>query len=115
VAKSVIRRGFEMNSDKAGVLKVGAVVTAQELRTNGKGTVRVRIAESQWVSMASAAGTILEADGGAGGSAGGTTAPDAVLAAVEERVTAVQRRPGFDLVRHCQGGSNLTVKSFSSW
>jgi hypothetical protein len=48
VKKSQIRAGFEMGSEKSGVLSVGAVITALEIRSNGT-TMRVRCKDG-WVS-----------------------------------------------------------------
>jgi hypothetical protein len=48
VKKSLIRAGFEMDSEKAGVLAVGTTIAALETRSNGA-TVRVHF-EGGWVS-----------------------------------------------------------------
>ena len=67
--KSQIRSGFEMDSDKAGVLKKGEVIDAYELKVNDQGTTRVRFARG-WVSMAAGNGAVvLEPVGGAAAAA----------------------------------------------
>ncbi len=49
VKKSQIRTGFEMDSDKAGILEVGKEITAITTQTNDKGVLRVQF-EGGWVS-----------------------------------------------------------------
>ena len=69
VKKSQVRAGFEMDSDKAGVLKKGEVIDAYELKVNDQGTTRVRFARG-WVSMAAGNGAVvLEPVGGAAAAA----------------------------------------------
>jgi len=59
--KSQIRAGFEMDSDKAGVMAVGDVIDVLEARINDKGVLRIRFSGG-WVSEKTVAGvTCLEA------------------------------------------------------
>ena len=55
VKKSQARAGFEMDSDKAGVIAVGTVVDALERKINDKGIVRVRFNQG-WISEKTGAG-----------------------------------------------------------
>jgi hypothetical protein len=48
--KSVIRASFEMDSEKAGVLEKGEIITALEMRLNAKGVCRVRF-DRGWTSI----------------------------------------------------------------
>ena len=50
VKKSQIRAGFDMTSDKAGVMDIGTVVEATERRENEKGILRVQLKQGGWVS-----------------------------------------------------------------
>ena len=49
VKKSQIRGGFEMDSEKCGVMEVGTELVALETRRNDKGILRVSCAQG-WVS-----------------------------------------------------------------
>ena len=83
--KSQIRSGFEMDSDKAGVLKKGEVIEAYEERVNDQGTTRVRFARG-WVSMAAGNGAVvLEAVGGASPPAAAPAGPS-----TSDRVSALK-------------------------
>ena len=55
--RSVIRSGFDLDSDKAGVLEVGVVVAVIEERENAKGTTRVHF-EGGWVSKVTGTGLL---------------------------------------------------------
>jgi hypothetical protein len=56
--KSQIRTGFEMDSDKAGVLTKGESIDALEERVNDDGITRVRF-EKGWVSKHIASGEVV--------------------------------------------------------
>ena len=56
--RSVIRAGFDMDSDKAGTLEKGTIVVALDQRANAQGTMRVRFAEG-WTSLATGAGIVV--------------------------------------------------------
>jgi hypothetical protein len=61
VKKTVIRSGFDMDSDKAGVLAVGAVIVPQRKQVNENGIARIKFSQG-WVSMSTSDGdTIMEA------------------------------------------------------
>ena len=56
--KSQIRNGFEMDSEKGGILKKGTIVQALEVRRNVKGTRRVRF-DLGWVSETTSDGRLV--------------------------------------------------------
>ena len=58
--RSVIRSGFEMDSDKAGTLEKGVIIAALEERVNDSGTVRIRFAGG-WASKATSTGAPVSA------------------------------------------------------
>jgi hypothetical protein len=61
VKKTVIRSGFDMDSDKAGVLAVGSVIVPQRKQVNENGIARIKFSQG-WVSMATSDGdTIMDA------------------------------------------------------
>ena len=62
VKKTVVRVGFEMDSEKAtgsSILKKGSVIVAVEAKTNDSGILRVRFGLDQWVSTMSSAGDVI--------------------------------------------------------
>eukprot|EP01044_Picomonas_judraskeda_P004067 COSAG03_NODE_350_length_8727_cov_145.845913_7_plen_889_part_00 len=60
VKKTVIRSGFDMDSDKAGVLAVGSVIVPQRKQANENGIHRIKFSQG-WVSMVTSDGdTIME-------------------------------------------------------
>lgn len=61
VKKTVVRTGFEMESDKAepSILKKGTAVVATEARRNEAGILRVKFGEAAWVSATSSAGDVI--------------------------------------------------------
>ena len=64
IKKSQVRAGFEMDSDKAGILPADTVIEAFEVRPNETGVNRVRYSQG-WVSEATGGGiTVLEKIGG---------------------------------------------------
>eukprot|EP01043_Picozoa_sp_COSAG02_P050047 COSAG02_NODE_5095_length_4636_cov_17.414371_1_plen_438_part_10 len=63
--RSVIRSGFDMDSDKAGVLDVGVVIAVVEEKENAKGTLRVHF-EGGWVSKVTGTGLLALEDAPAG-------------------------------------------------
>ena len=50
VQKTVVRSGFDMDSDEAGVLSVGSVITPQRKQVNENGIARIKFAQG-WVSL----------------------------------------------------------------
>eukprot|EP01043_Picozoa_sp_COSAG02_P080015 COSAG02_NODE_18817_length_917_cov_0.913203_1_plen_113_part_10 len=58
VRRSVIRAGFEMDSEKAGTLEKGTEIEALEERTNAQGIIRVRF-DGGWTSLATEAGLVV--------------------------------------------------------
>ena len=58
VRRSVIRAGFEMDSEKAGTLEKGTVVAALEERANAQGITRVRF-DGGWTSLVTGAGQVV--------------------------------------------------------
>ena len=58
VRRSVIRAGFEMDSDKAGTLEKGTVIEVLEERVNAEGITRVRFAGG-WTSLVTGAGLVV--------------------------------------------------------
>ena len=58
VAKSAIRAGFELDSDKLGSVKVGEVIEVIEARKNADGVFRVKFAQG-WASLKGRSGKVL--------------------------------------------------------
>ena len=92
VHRAVMRRGREMDSERAGVLERGAeIVALEEIVMAGTARVRFALDGECWVSKATGSGVVVLEELGA----------DAVLPAAEEGVppTAAQPKPEAEACR----------------
>ena len=112
--KSQIRAGFDMASDKTGILAKGDIVDSFEERVNDAGTTRVRFAQG-WVSMKAGNGSVvLEPVGEA--APGPAPAADVAIGRGIPRIT-----PGAEAERivawaeqaRDQGAKTVSIKSSS--
>lgn len=91
VKKSQIRAGFEMDSDKAGILEVGTEIKAMATQTNDKGVLRVQF-EGGWVSERAGNGAVcLQAT--AWGDAVEPPAPQEAAASQASEVVVAEEAP----------------------